>query len=86
MFGCRDATGLLTEEREGTLRGWLRAKFRFHMTVCTHCRAYRRQMEEAIALAKETRNPGVPPSVEEAAVAAFRRAGSSQNGGGVPPK
>ena len=26
MFSCRDATNLLTEEREGTLRGWLRAK------------------------------------------------------------
>ncbi len=81
MFSCRDATTLLTEEREGTLRGWLHAKMRFHLTVCSHCRAYRRQMEEAIVLAKETRSEEVPQAVEESALAAFRR-----RGGDVPHK
>jgi predicted anti-sigma-YlaC factor YlaD len=79
MFACRDATQLLTEEREGALRGWLRAKLRVHLTICSHCRAYRRQMEETIALAKETRATDVPPAIEEGAVAAFRKRGD-----GVP--
>jgi len=72
MFGCRDATLLLTEEREGALSGWVRTKYRAHLTICVYCRRYRRQFDEALALAKEVPAPEVPPRVEETAVAAFR--------------
>lgn len=76
MFTCRDATSLLTEETERSLRGWLRAKMRFHLAICSHCGAYRRQMNEAIGLAKETRGSEVSSAVEDSAIAAFRRRGA----------
>jgi hypothetical protein len=72
MFGCRDATLLLTEEREGALAGWVRTKYRFHLTICVHCRRYRRQFDQALALSREAPAAEVPAELEEAAVEAFR--------------
>jgi hypothetical protein len=72
MFGCRDATLLMTDEREGALSGWVRAKYRAHVFVCVYCRRYRRQLEQTLALSKEVPPDEVPARVEESAVAAFR--------------
>jgi len=72
MFACRDATELMTEEREGALSGWVRVQFRFHMLICPHCKVCRRQLDEALAVARELPPEEVPPEVEEKAVAAFR--------------
>jgi hypothetical protein len=74
MFSCRDATELMTEEHEGALSGWVRARYRFHVTICPHCRACRRQMDQALSIAKEIPAEPVPETVEERAVAAFRAA------------
>ena len=72
MFTCRDATGHMTDEREGALSGWLRAQYRLHMTLCSHCRAFRRQLDETVSLAREIPRDDVPENVMNAAVAAFR--------------
>ena len=74
MFACRDATSLITEESEGALSGAARLKYRLHMVICVHCRAYRRQLGETLALVKELPGASEPVSsdVEERLVEAFR--------------
>jgi hypothetical protein len=71
MFSCRDATHLHTDARDGALVGWTAVKYRMHMAVCVYCKRCRRQLDEAIALAGNIPSEGVPPEVEEKAVAAF---------------
>ena len=75
MYACRDAIGQMTEAEEGALSGWARFWHRFHMTICAHCRACRRQFEEARALAHEIPAEPAPPAVEDAALRAFRARG-----------
>jgi hypothetical protein len=74
MFSCRDATNLMTDESEGKLAGSF--KYRFHMAICAHCRAFQRQLRAAIALAKSIpREHEAPaPEVEDRLAAAFRAA------------
>ena len=72
MFLCRDATEHMTDEREGALSGWVGFWYRFHMTICPHCRACRRQLDQAVALSKEIPPEAVSDKVMDAALAAFR--------------
>ncbi len=72
MFSCRDATNLMTDEREGRLSGGLRFKYACHMLICGHCKAFRRQLVETVAIVKEIPRDEIPPKTEEALVAAFR--------------
>ena len=72
MFSCRDATNLITEETEGALSGGGRFKYRFHMSICPHCKAFRRQLGDAIALVKEIPPEPVPREIEDRLVEAFR--------------
>jgi predicted anti-sigma-YlaC factor YlaD len=72
MFSCRDATELMTDEGEGALRGGRRALFRLHMFICGHCRAFRRQVGDAVTLAKEIPTDELPPDAEHRLVEAFR--------------
>jgi hypothetical protein len=72
MFGCRDATLLMTDEREGSLSGWARAKYLFHLTICVYCRRYRSQLDEVVKLSKDVPAAEVPDEVEARALAAFR--------------
>ena len=73
MYTCRDAAEQLTDDREGALTAWTRVWHRLHMKICPHCRAYRRQMDEAVDLARDMPKPDVPPEVMNAALEAFRR-------------
>jgi hypothetical protein len=72
MFTCQDATHLHTDAREGALEGWTGVWYRLHMTICPYCKRCRRQLDEAIALAKDLPPEDVPPETEENLVAAFR--------------
>lgn len=72
MYACRKAIGHMVDAEEGALSGWARFWYRLHMTVCFHCRACRRQVAEARAIAREIAPEPVPPRVEDAAVQAFR--------------
>lgn len=81
MFSCRDATDLMTDESEGALSGGGRLKYRIHMIICAHCRAFRRQLRETVAVVKEiAREPEAPkPELEERVMEAFRaRRGGSR--------
>ena len=72
MFSCRDATELMTDEGEGSLPGGRRVWFRLHMLLCGHCRAFRRQVGDAVALAKEIPADEMSPEAEGRLVDAFR--------------
>jgi hypothetical protein len=74
MFSCRDTTSLMTDERDGALSGRDRFWYRTHMVICGHCRAFRRQLHDAIELAGEIprEKDAPPPELEERLVQAFR--------------
>jgi hypothetical protein len=72
MFSCRDATSLMSDEREGHLSGGARLKYRFHMLICAHCRAFRRQLDMTVAIVKSLPRVEISPAAEDELVAAFR--------------
>ena len=72
MFSCRDATNLMSDEREGRLAGGTRFKYACHMIICGHCRAFRRQLVETIAIVKEIPREEIPTKTEDEILAAFR--------------
>ena len=74
MFSCRDATNLMTDEGEGALSGGGRFRYRVHMTICAHCRAFRRQLRATIALMKSIPRDDDAPGrdLEDRVVEAFR--------------
>lgn len=78
MFACRDVHALMTEEQEGALSGWVRARYRFHLAICPHCKVYKRQMDATIVLAQGIAAEPVPETTEESALAAFRARGESR--------
>jgi hypothetical protein len=80
MFLCKDATLRMTDARDGALRGLAALRYRAHLLLCAHCGACRRQLDDTIALAAETRaaqsaGKGDDPTaraVEASVVAALR--------------
>ena len=72
MFTCRDATHLMTEADEGALTGLTRFRYALHVTICPHCKACRRQLDQAMALAREIPPVEAPAEIESRAVEAFR--------------
>jgi hypothetical protein len=72
MFLCRDTCEHMTDEREGALSGWVGFWYRFHLSLCPHCRACRRQLDQTVALSREIPPADVSDEVMDAALAAFR--------------
>ena len=72
MFTCKDAAEMMTDEREGALSGGSGFWYRVHMTICPYCRACRRQLDQAVALAKEIPPEQVSDKVMDAALEALR--------------
>ena len=67
-----------SHEREGRLSGGLRFKYACHMLICGHCKAFRRQLRETIAIVKEIPRAEIPSETEHAIVAAFRERGRTK--------
>jgi len=86
MVTCRQATELMTDEREGKLEGARARGYRIHMFICGHCRAYRRQLGVTIDASRGVPREEVPPAALDELVAAFRarrgRPGPDGGGGG----
>ncbi|OFX22294.1 MAG: hypothetical protein A2V77_18705 [Anaeromyxobacter sp. RBG_16_69_14] len=57
MLTCKQATELVTDYAEGHLR------FRFHLAMCRHCRAYVRQLETTTQALGKLPEPEVPPEL-----------------------
>ncbi len=52
-FTCQEAAGLVTRSLEGALSLKKEARYRIHLALCAHCRAYAKQIvlvQEAVAL------------------------------------
>lgn len=49
MLTCREITALVTDYLEGRMRLPDRMRFRMHVGMCRHCRAYLRQMKVTVA-------------------------------------
>jgi hypothetical protein len=75
MFSCRDATQMITDEREGALVGWRGVRYRIHMTICAHCKRCKRQLEDAVRLSTDIPAEEVSKDTEERALSAFRSRG-----------
>lgn len=78
MFACRDATDRMTDEREGSLSGALRFKYRLHLLICPYCRTCRRQLDEVVALAGSTRQEGRETEPDPRVLAALRERAGKQ--------
>ena len=63
MMFCKKATSLLTEAKEGKLKGVQKLAFDFHLTVCPSCKRCRAQLDATVEtlgkLPKEEAPPGL---------------------------
>lgn len=49
---CREVTDFLMDYVSGDLPLWTRAKFEFHLQICSNCRTYLQSYRDTIALGK----------------------------------
>lgn len=45
MMTCREASELHTKAEEGALSGAKKILYDLHMTICSHCKCYRSQLD-----------------------------------------
>ena len=61
MITCREATALHTAADDGVLTGAKRFFYNLHMTVCPHCKRYRRQLDATVEVLQRLRPAEAPP-------------------------
>ncbi len=72
MLTCQELTELVTEYLEKRMRLWDRLRFRLHVGMCRHCRAYLHNQRLAIkTLGKMPARP-IPPDVRKELLERFR--------------
>ena len=52
MISCKEATELMSQEKDRPLGVVERAKLRFHLLICDGCSNYRRQMDALRAICR----------------------------------
>jgi predicted anti-sigma-YlaC factor YlaD len=72
MLTCRDITELVTDYVEGRMALWTRVRFRMHLGMCKHCRAYLRQVRTTVAVTGAMPTEPMPPEVRDELMARFR--------------
>ena len=72
MLTCRELTELVTDYLEGRLPFMDRLRFRLHLGMCRHCRAYLDQIKQTIRTLGGVPSEGIPPDVRDALLARFR--------------
>jgi predicted anti-sigma-YlaC factor YlaD len=72
MLTCQELTEVVTDYLEGRLTFMQRLRFRLHIGMCRHCRAYLRQMKLMIRTLGKLPEEPIPPSVEEELLQRFR--------------
>ena len=74
---CRELTGLCTDYLEGKLGFGERLRFQLHLGICSHCRAYLKQMRglvrELHAAGKPVELPPPPDAVRAELLERFRK-------------
>lgn len=83
MLTCNQITELVTDYLEGQMRVMDRIRFHFHLGMCTHCRAYLRQMKATVgALGRIPDEFELPPSVRDELDKRFANWHKNRNAGG----
>lgn len=72
MLTCRELTEIITDYLEGRLSLVERLRFEMHLGMCSHCRAYLRQMKQTIRTLGALREEDVPEDVSQRLLARFR--------------
>jgi hypothetical protein len=84
MLSCREITELATAYAERALPFMDRVRFLMHLSMCTHCRRYVKQLRLAVDVSGRVSLPTPKPTPEtkEALLRTFR---GWQGGRGRPP-
>lgn len=72
MISCAQVVELVSDYVEGRMSFAERMRFQFHLGICSHCRAYVRQMKVAVAALGRMPAEPPPPEVADALIATFR--------------
>jgi anti-sigma factor RsiW len=72
MLTCQQLTELVTDYLEGRLSPMDRLRFRLHIGMCRHCRAYLHQMRHTIRTLGTLPAEEIPPDVRDDLLARFR--------------
>lgn len=73
MLTCQGLTELVTDYLEERLSFMDRLRFRAHIGMCRHCRAYLDQMKQTIRVLGKLPADPIPPDVRDELLACFRR-------------
>ncbi|MBI4476273.1 MAG: zf-HC2 domain-containing protein [Acidobacteria bacterium] len=69
---CQQLTELVTEYLENRLSFTDRLRFRMHVGMCRHCRAYIDQMRQTVRTLGRLPAEEIPPEVRDALLVQFR--------------
>ncbi len=64
MLTCKQITELVTAYAEGRLPFMDRIRFRLHIGMCRHCRAYVRQLRATAKALGKLPDPEIPPDLQ----------------------
>ncbi|MBI2833724.1 MAG: zf-HC2 domain-containing protein [Acidobacteria bacterium] len=69
---CQELTELVTDYLENRMSFMDRLRFRVHIGMCRHCRAYLDQMRKTIRTLGELSAEPIPPAIRDELLARFR--------------
>lgn len=72
MLTCQELTELITDYLEDRVSFMDRLRFRLHVGMCRHCRAYLNQMKQTIRTLGRLPAESIPPDVRDELLARFR--------------
>lgn len=72
MLTCQELTELITDYLEDRVSFMDRLRFRFHVGMCRHCRAYLHQTKQTIRTLGRLPVEEIPPDVRDALLERFR--------------
>ncbi len=84
MLVCRDVTEMTTDYLDNVLPWSQRFAMRFHLSICSLCRRYLRQVRQTIALLRHIPGETIAAALEDRLVAEATSP-SSQGRATIPP-
>lgn len=82
MLSCQELTEVVTDYLEGRMRLLDRLRFRLHVGMCPHCRAYLKNQRALVRAIGHMPAEPIPPAVKDELLERFRGWRSEQ--GPVP--
>jgi len=73
MLTCRELTELVTDYLEDRLSFMDRLRFRMHVGMCRHCRAYLDQMKQTIRALVHLPAEEIPSDIRDELLQRFRK-------------